>query len=59
MLVWNLVAEIVVRGATPDEMARRFRLPREAVQEALDYYHENKEWIDDEVDEVGRQLGLK
>jgi uncharacterized protein (DUF433 family) len=59
MIVWNLVADIVVAGATPDEIARRFRLPVEAVQEALDYYDENKEWIDAEVDVMGRQLGLK
>src|SRR4051794_31319705 len=56
MIVWNLVADIVVAGATPDEIARRFRLPVEAVQEALDYYDENKEWIDAEVDVTGRQF---
>ena len=59
MIVWNLVAEIVVRDVPPAEMARRFRLPLEAVQEALDYYQANKEWIDAEVDEEGRRLGLK
>jgi uncharacterized protein (DUF433 family) len=59
MIVWNLVADIVVAGATPEEMARRFRLPLEAVQEALAYYDENREWIDAEVDAIGRQLGLK
>jgi uncharacterized protein (DUF433 family) len=59
MIVWNLVADIVVAGETPDEMTRRFRLPVEAVQEALDYYYENREWIDAETDAMGRQLGLK
>jgi hypothetical protein len=29
------------------------------VQEALDYYSVNKVWIDAEVDETGRRLGLK
>lgn len=59
MIVWNLVAGIVVSDVPPEEMARRYRLPLEAVQEALDYYYDNKEWIDAEVDEEGRQLGLK
>lgn len=59
MTVWNLVAEIVVAGAAPEEMARRYRLPLEVVQEALAYYTENREWIDAEVDAEGRRLGLK
>lgn len=59
MTVWNMVAPIVVREVTPEEMARRFDLPLEAVQEALAYYYANKEWIDAEVEEEGRQLGLK
>jgi uncharacterized protein (DUF433 family) len=59
MIVWNLVHEIVVQGTAPEEMARRFRLPLEAVQEALDYYHINREWIDQEVEAEGRRLGLK
>ena len=59
MIVWNLVAEIVVHGTEPEEMARRFELPKEAVEEALEYYRSNKEWIDAETDELGRFLGLK
>jgi uncharacterized protein (DUF433 family) len=59
MTVWNLVAPIVVRDVAPEEMARRFDLPLEAVQEALAYYYTNKDWIDAEVEEEGRQLGLK
>ena len=59
MTVWNLVAPLVVREVAPEEMARRFDLPLEAVQEALAYYYANKEWIDAEVEEEGRQLGLK
>jgi uncharacterized protein (DUF433 family) len=59
MIVWNLVAPIVVSGQTPEYVAQNFRLPLEAVQEALDYYHANREWIDAEVDEQGRRLGLK
>jgi uncharacterized protein (DUF433 family) len=59
MTVWNLVAPIVVRDVAPEEMARRFDLPLGAVQEALAYYYANKEWIDAEIEEEGRQLGLK
>ena len=59
MIVWNLVADVVVSEHTPEEVAADFRLPLEAVQEALDYYYANKDWIDAEVDEEGRQLGLK
>lgn len=59
MTVWNLVADIVVSDMTPEEVADDRDLPLEAVQEALDYYAANKAWIDAEVDEVGRRLGLK
>jgi uncharacterized protein (DUF433 family) len=59
MIVWNLVADVVVSGKPPEYVAQNFRLPLEAVQEALNYYHANKEWIDAEVDEEGRELGLK
>lgn len=59
MLVWHLVASIVVRGNTPEFVAEDYRLPVEAVQEALNYYYANKGWIDAEVDEQGRRLGLK
>ena len=59
MTVWNLVADVVVSGLTPEEVAKDYRLPVEAVQEALEYYYANQEWIDAEVDEIGRRLGLK
>ncbi len=59
MIVWNLVQPIVVSGHTPEEVAEDFRLPLEAVEEALHFYHLNRDWIDEEVDEEGRQLGLK
>jgi uncharacterized protein (DUF433 family) len=59
MLVWHLVADIVVRDRTPEYVAENFDLPVEAVQEALDYYYANKEWIDAEVDEEGREFGLR
>jgi uncharacterized protein (DUF433 family) len=59
MIVWNLVAEVVVSGDTPEYVAWNYRLPLEAVQEALDYYYANKEWIDAEVEETARRLGLR
>ena len=59
MTVWNLVAPVVVSGRTPEKVARDYRLPVEAVTEALEYYRANKEWIDAEIDEIGRELGLK
>jgi uncharacterized protein (DUF433 family) len=59
MTVWNLVADVVVSGRTPQEVADDYRLPLEAVNEALEYYQANKKWIDAEIDEEGRQLGLK
>lgn len=59
MTVWNLVADVVVSGHTPQEVADDYRLPLEAVNEALEYYHANKDWIDAEINEEGRQLGLK
>lgn len=59
MTVWNLVHGVVVSGVRQEEMARRFDLPLEAVQEALDYYHTNREWIDREIDEQARRFGLR
>ncbi len=52
MTVWNLVAEIVVSERTLEEVAEDYRLPLEAVQEALAYYYANQEWIDVEVEET-------
>jgi uncharacterized protein (DUF433 family) len=59
MTVWNLVADVVVSDWTPEEIAEDRDLPLAAVQEALDYYYANKDWIDAEVDATGRRLGLK
>jgi uncharacterized protein (DUF433 family) len=59
MLVWHLVADIVVRDRSPEYVAENFDLPVEAVLEALEYYYANKEWIDAEVDEEGRECGLR
>jgi uncharacterized protein (DUF433 family) len=59
MTVWNLVAKIIVREVPPEEIARRYDVPLEAVREALDYYYTNRPWIDEEVNAEGRRLGLK
>jgi uncharacterized protein (DUF433 family) len=48
-----------VSGLTPEEVAEDRDLPLAAVQEALEYYYANQSWIDAEVDETGRRLGLK
>jgi uncharacterized protein (DUF433 family) len=59
MIVWNLVSGIVVRGESPEYVAKDYDLPVEAVQEALDYYYANEEWIDAEVDDMARRFGLR
>jgi uncharacterized protein (DUF433 family) len=59
MIVWNLVSGIVVRGETAESVAEDYRLPVEAVREALDYYLANKEWIDAEVEDEARESGLR
>jgi uncharacterized protein (DUF433 family) len=59
MIVWNLVAEIVAGGRTPQEVAEDYRLPLEAVEEALDYYYAHRDWIDAETEALGKRLGLK
>ena len=41
MTVWNLVADVVVSGETPEFVANDYRLPVEAVHEALEYYYAN------------------
>jgi uncharacterized protein (DUF433 family) len=59
MIVWNLISGIVVRGETPESVAEDYRLPVEAVREALEYYFANKEWIDAEVEDEAREFGLR
>ena len=55
MIVWNLVHPIVVQGHSPEEIARRFDLPLEAVREAVDYYYANEGWINEEVESMARK----
>lgn len=59
MKVWHLVQPIVVGGRTPEEMAEDYRLPIEAVNEALEYYRLNEALILEEVEEEERQAALR
>jgi len=59
MIVWNLVHPVVVQEHTAEEVAEDYRLPVEAVHEALEYYYANREWIDAEVEETARRFGLR
>ena len=56
MHVWHLLATMLREGETPEETAKNFGLPVEAVLEALDYYRRNKALVDSETDEEGRRL---
>jgi uncharacterized protein (DUF433 family) len=56
MHVWHVVATMLREGETPEETARNFGLPVEAVQEALDYYQHNRALVDAETEEEGRRL---
>jgi uncharacterized protein (DUF433 family) len=56
MTVWHLVQPIIVRGETPEQVADGYRLPVEAVHEALEYYAANEGMIQREVAEERRLL---
>lgn len=56
MHVWHLVATMLREGETPEETAKNFGLPLEAVLEALDYYQHNKALVDAETEEEGQRL---
>lgn len=56
MHVWHVVATLLRERETPEETARNFALPVEAVVEALDYYRQQKTLIDAETAEEGRRL---
>ena len=59
MHVWNLLATMLREEETPEQAAKNFGLPVEAVHEALDYYQRNKALVDAETDEEGRRLCAK
>lgn len=56
MHVWHLLATMLREGQTPEETAKDFRLPVQAVLEAIEYYRRNKALVDGETDEEGRRL---
>jgi uncharacterized protein (DUF433 family) len=47
---------MLCEGETPEETAKNFGLPLEAVLEALDYYQHNKALVDAETEEEGQRL---
>lgn len=59
MHVWHLVATMLREGEAPEETAKNFGLPVEAVLEALDYYQRNKALVDAETEEEGQHLRAK
>lgn len=44
--IWALVAHLGAIGNDPDQLARAYQLPPSAVEAALAYYRQNKEYID-------------
>lgn len=59
--VWQLVQPIVTGSRTIEEMAADYRLPVDAVREALSFFYENEREILREVEHEGdllRDAGL-
>lgn len=56
MHVWHLLATMLREGETPEQTAKNYGLPVEAVLEALDYYQRNKSLVEAETEEEGRRL---
>lgn len=56
MHAWHVVATLLREGEIPEETAKNFGLPVEAVREALDYYRRNKTLVDAETEEEGQRL---
>ena len=48
MHVWHLLATMLREGETPEQTAKNYGLPVEAVLEALDYYQRNKSLVEEE-----------
>jgi len=59
MHIWHLVATMLREGETPEQTAKNFGLPVEAVLEAIDYYQRNKDLADAETEEEGQRLRAK
>ncbi len=57
--VGQLVASMRANKLTPEEAADNYNLPLEQVEEALAYYEENSDFIDNELREDKRRLQAK
>jgi len=44
--IWALVAQLSATGNDRGQLARDYQLPRSAVEAALAFYEQNKEYID-------------
>lgn len=44
--VWALIGQLRAIGGDLDELAREYDLPREAVDAAMAYYQQNREYIE-------------
>ena len=56
LTVGQLVSTVRANRLSPDQAAEDLDLPREAIQEALDYFEENRELIQLEAMEERRRL---
>jgi uncharacterized protein (DUF4415 family) len=63
MTVWHLIATMRIERETPDQAAKNFGLPLEAVREAVDYYTRHKDIVEADTAEEKRilveEFGLK
>ncbi|MDW8029895.1 MAG: DUF433 domain-containing protein, partial [Armatimonadota bacterium] len=59
MTVWQLLCYMWANGFTPEEVAKGFDLPAEAVREAIEYYEQNKDLLEWEAMEEERRLREK
>jgi uncharacterized protein (DUF433 family) len=56
MTVWHLIGMMRAGGYTKEQVAANYDLPLEAVEEAMEYYRENRALIEAEVEEETRRL---
>ena len=56
MTVWHLIATMRIERETPDQAAKNFGLPLEAVREAMDYYTRHKDIVEADIEEEKRIL---
>jgi uncharacterized protein (DUF433 family) len=56
MTVWQLIGAMRAGGYTKEQAAENDDLLLEAIEEAMEYYQENRALIGAEVEEEGRRL---